>query len=147
MTDRGFTDLDGGAPRLAHAPALLQAFMAGIAAFDATSLTPIEREVVILVLARDNGCALCTTMHRGIARKLGAGDVATAVLDRAPLTDPRLDALARLTAAMLATRGDVDAETWNAFLAAGYTRAQALEVLIGFGAYTMSTYGNRLTGA
>jgi hypothetical protein len=29
----------------------------------------------------------------------------------------------------------------------GYTRRQALEVVLGIGAYTMSTYANRLTGA
>jgi alkylhydroperoxidase family enzyme len=34
-----------------------------------------------------------------------------------------------------------------AFLAAGFTRAQALELLVGVGTYVMSTFSNRLTQA
>ena len=35
----------------------------------------------------------------------------------------------------------------RAFLAQGYTGQNALEVVLGIGAYTMSTLANRLTGA
>jgi alkylhydroperoxidase family enzyme len=35
----------------------------------------------------------------------------------------------------------------RAFLASGYTRQNALEVVLGIGTYTMSTLANRLTGA
>ena len=131
--------------RLAIAPDFMPVFQAGIAAFDRTSLTPIEREVVILVLARDIGCSICTAMHTAMITKLGARELATAIGDRVALDDAKLAALARLTESMHATRGDVDAASWDAFLAAGYTRAQALEVVIGFGTYTMSMYANRLT--
>jgi hypothetical protein len=34
-----------------------------------------------------------------------------------------------------------------AFLASGYTKQNALEVVLGIGTYTMSTLANRLTGA
>jgi AhpD family alkylhydroperoxidase len=170
MTERGFTDLAaadaspdarailddtraqfGAVPkavaRMAHAPALFHAFMAGVAAFDATSLTAVEREVVILVLARDVGCRTCVAMHGHIATKLGAGDIAAMLADRATLADARLEALARFTAAVVATRGDVDRATWEGFLAAGYSRAQALEVVLGVGTYTLSTFANRLTNS
>ena len=45
------------------------------------------------------------------------------------------------------TSGAVDDVTLRDFLAAGYTRANALEVVLGIGTYTMSTLANRLTGA
>jgi AhpD family alkylhydroperoxidase len=141
----------GGVPpavaRLAISPEFMAAFQTGIAAFDRTSLTPVEREVVILVLARDIGCSICTTMHSAIIGKLGERAIAVALGDRIALVDPKLAALARFTESLLATRGDVDPASWEAFLTAGYTRAQALEILIGFGTYTMSTYANRLAGS
>jgi len=39
-----------------------------------------------------------------------------------------------------------DAEL-DAFLAHGYTRQNALEVVLGIGTYTVSTFANRLTRA
>ncbi|CAN5799083.1 carboxymuconolactone decarboxylase family protein [soil metagenome] len=132
--------------RMAVSPPLYHAFRAGIASFAETSLTEAERETVILVLARDIGCDVCITMHRGILTRAGAGDVAQAVLACEPLTDPRLEALAAFTADLWSTRGDVSPAPWEAFLAAGFTRAQALEVVVGVGAYVLSTFANRLTG-
>jgi len=43
--------------------------------------------------------------------------------------------------------GDVGAEAMRTFLASGYTRQNAREVVLGIGTYTMSTLANRLTGA
>ena len=149
--DRGFRDLDeSSAPeaarpileatraefgvvpsvvaRMVAAPALFEAFRAATQAFERTSLSPVEREVVILVIARDVGCEVCITMHSRLLRRIDQS------------------ALAAFTRELLVTRGDVGAESWDAFLGAGYTRAQALEIVIGCGAYTMSTYANRLTG-
>ncbi len=167
--DRGFRDLDettapeaarpilgatraqfGVVPsvvaRMVAAPALFLAFRAATEAFERTSLSPIEREVVILVIARDVGCEVCVTMHSRLLRQLEQSALAEKLIAGVALEDSRLDALAAFTRELLATRGDIGAEIWEAFLAAGYTRAQALEILIGFGAYTMSTYANRLTG-
>jgi AhpD family alkylhydroperoxidase len=167
--DRGFRDLDestapeaarpilaatrsdfGVVPsvvaRMVAAPALFDAFRAATKAFDATSLSPVEREVVILVIARDVGCDVCITMHSRLLGRLGEAALAGKVASGVALEDTRLDALAGFTHDLLTTRGEVEAAAWNAFLEAGYTRAQALEILIGIGAYTMSTYANRLTG-
>lgn len=169
--DRGYTDLDdttapdaatrailagaraqfGRVPpavaRLAHAPILFEAFRAALETFERTSLTPVEREVVVLVFARDVGCHVCTRMHAAIAKRLGAGALAETVLAGGEPDDPKLAALARFVRAAHQRAGDVDAAAWTDFLAAGYTRTQALEVVLGLGAYTLSTFGNRLTGA
>jgi uncharacterized peroxidase-related enzyme len=169
-SDRGFSDLDeANAPaegrpilaatrakfgfvpsavaRLVAAPAFLRAFQQGLTAFERTSLSPIEREVVVLTLARTVECEVCVAMHRPILEELGARGHAGRIVAREELDDPRLSALSRFTDAVLARRGDVDAPTWESFLAAGFTRAQALEVVMGIGVYTMSTFANRLTAA
>jgi AhpD family alkylhydroperoxidase len=167
--DRGFRDLDeSSAPeaarpilaatraefgvvpsvvaRMVAAPALFEAFRAATQAFDRSSLSPVEREVVILVIARDVGCEVCITMHSRLLCRLDQTALAEKLVAGVALEEPRLDALATFTRELLVTRGDVGAEIWDTFLAAGYTRAQALEIVIGCGAYTMSTYANRLTG-
>ena len=51
------------------------------------------------------------------------------------------------TLRLLDTAGNVGDEALQAFLASGYTRQNALEVVLGIGTYTMSTLANRLTGA
>ena len=61
--------------------------------------------------------------------------------------DERLEALAQFVRSVLAGRGDVSDSAWTRFRAAGYEHAQALEVLLGVAAYTLSTYANRLTQA
>jgi AhpD family alkylhydroperoxidase len=170
MPDRGFTDLTerdadergrailastraelGSVPpavaRIVHAPSLFDAFLAAVAAFERTSFSPLEREAAVLVLARDYDCSVCRAMHTHIATRLGARPLAAQILAGAPPEDARLAALVDFVAELLRTRGDVPAATWESFLGAGFTRAQALELLIGVGALTMSIFANRLTGA
>ena len=141
-TKAKFGAVPQAAAKLARAPALMHAFEAGLEAFAATSLTHTERELVTLVMARDIGCTVCTRIHSKIIGPELAGQVA----DRR-LSDPNHAALAQFVEAVLATRGDVDDASWAGFLAAGYTREQALEVVIGIGTYTISMYANRLANA
>lgn len=170
MSLRGFTDLDestappaaarlleatrrhlGFVPtamrRMAHVPALATAFQAAIGTFDRTSLTAREREVVILTMARIVGCEVCVAMHRGMLAARGDVALANALAEGSALGDARLEALAAFVASALQRHGDVSPDVWTAFLDAGFTRAQALEVVLGLGAYTMSTFANRLTEA
>jgi AhpD family alkylhydroperoxidase len=135
------------AARMAHSPELFAAFQAGLAAFEHTSLTPLEREVVVLVLARDIECDVCVAIHTAIAAGLGARPLARTIVEGRVPEEPKLAALARFTEDLWARRGDVERGPWDAFLAAGYTRAQALEIVIGVGTYVTSTFANRLTGA
>lgn len=48
---------------------------------------------------------------------------------------------------MLAASGAVSDGEMAEFQAHGYTRRNALEVVIGIGAYTLSTFANRMTRA
>jgi len=45
------------------------------------------------------------------------------------------------------TKGEVGDAALEAFLTHGFTREQALDVVLGVGLYTLSTYANRLTRA
>ncbi|WP_219420516.1 carboxymuconolactone decarboxylase family protein [Pseudonocardia nigra] len=134
--------------RLAESPHLLDGFLKLSGMFEATALEPVAREVVIMTIATRNGCHVCVAMHTGKLVALGAGpDVIAALRDQEPLADARLDAVRVFTLEVLATHGAVGEEALAAFLAQGFTRQNALEVVLGIGAYTMSTLANRLTDA
>jgi AhpD family alkylhydroperoxidase len=133
---------------MATSPDLLDGFLSMSAAFDRTTLDPLAREAVIMTMAVRNGCHLCVAMHTARLAKLGADEGLIASLRAGqPAADPRLEAIRVFTLGVLDTTGDVGDDALKAFLAQGYTEQNALEVVLGIGAYTMSTLANRLTGA
>ena len=134
--------------QMATSPELLDGFLKMSAAFDGTTLDPFAREVVIMTMATRNGCHLCVAMHTARLTALDADAALIAALRGAEaLDDPHLDAIRVFTLRVLDTSGDVGEAALRGFLAQGYTEQNALEVVLGIGAYTMSTLANRLTGA
>jgi AhpD family alkylhydroperoxidase len=134
--------------QMATSPQLLDGFLKMSAAFDGTTLDPFAREVVIMTMATRNGCHLCVAMHTARLAKLGADEGLIAALRAgSALADERMDAIRVFTLRVLETTGDVGDDALKAFLAQGFTEQNALEVVLGIGAYTMSTLANRLTGA
>lgn len=134
--------------RLATSPELLNGFLAMSASFENCTLDALSRETVIMTVAVHNRCHLCVALHTGKLRKLGAdpGLVTALREERAP-ADERLAALRAFTLDALATTGAVHDDTLAALLTHGYTERNALEVVLGIGTYTMSTFANRLVGA
>ncbi|MGW0906999.1 carboxymuconolactone decarboxylase family protein [Streptomyces sp. NPDC002853] len=134
--------------RLAESPELLNGFLELSASFEGSTLEPVAREVVIMTVAVRNDCHICVTMHTGKLRKLGADTgLITALRQGEALTDERLEAVRQFTLDVLATAGCVDDGDLKKFLDHGYTKRNALEVVLGIGTYTMSTLANRLTRA
>ncbi|GAA2426702.1 carboxymuconolactone decarboxylase family protein [Streptomyces mauvecolor] len=134
--------------RLAGSPHLLDGFLKLTGIFEQTTMAPVAREIVVMTVAVRNECHVCVAMHTGKLRELGADEgLVTALHERRPLADPELDAVRRFTLAVLATAGGVEDEAVKDFLSYGYTEQNALEVVLGIGAYTLSTFANRLTGA
>jgi len=142
----------GGIPkplaRLAESPTAVEAFEAMLGYFEGSSLNVIEREVVTLVVATTNECHFCIGLHSRIAAQVG---MSTALIDalraKSALPDARLETLRQFTVRVLATHGDVDDNSRAAWLAAGFTEQQALDVVVGIATYTLSTLANRLTRA
>jgi AhpD family alkylhydroperoxidase len=133
---------------LAESPEALESFLRLSAVFDACTLDPLAREVVIMTVAARNGCRLCLAMHAARLAALGAApSLAAAVRSAAPLDDARLEAVRVFTLRTLDTAGGVGDAAMADFLGRGFTRRNALEVVLGIGAYTLSTLANRLTGA
>ncbi|MEU1370467.1 carboxymuconolactone decarboxylase family protein [Streptomyces sp. NPDC005803] len=140
--------LPAAVARLASAPELLNGFMKVSALFESTTLDPLSRETLVMTVAARNGCHLCVAMHTAKLTALGAdAGLIAALRDGSPLPDERLEAVREFTMAVIAASGAVDAATLQSFLSHGYTARNALEVVLGIGAYTMSTLANRLTDA
>ena len=143
-----FGYLPAGVALMATSPDLLDGFLKLSHLFEATTLDPIAREVLIMTIATRNGCHLCVAMHTARLTTLDAdADLIAALRDGTALADPRLEAIRTFTLRVLETTGDVGDAALRAFLAYGYTEQNALEVVLGIGTYTMSTLANRLTGA
>jgi AhpD family alkylhydroperoxidase len=133
---------------LAESPEALDGFLRLSAAFDACTLDPLAREVVIMTVAVRNGCHLCVAMHSARLAALGADpDLAAALRSGAPLGEGRLEAVRAFTLQVLDTAGEAGGAAVAEFLSQGFTRRNALEIVLGIGAYTLSTLANRLTGA
>lgn len=134
--------------KAARSPALLAHLLAGFGAFDRSSLSADEREVVALTVATRNGCEYCVAMHSAtLWRDPERRALATALRTGAPLPDARLDALRAYAAAVHEGHGDASDEARARFAAAGYTEENALDVVLGVGVYELSTVTNILTGA
>lgn len=140
--------LPSAAARLATSPRTLDGFLKLNGIFEGGSLDPVAREVLVLTVATRNGCHVCVAIHSQRLDGMNAGqDLIAALRDRKPLDDPRLEAMRQFVLRVLDTTGDVGDEALQDFLAHGYTPEQALEVVLGIGTYTLSTFANRLIGA
>ena len=134
--------------RLAVSPVALQAALAGLTAFEHSSLAPLEREVLALAMAVKNGYHYCVALHRRLLERLDAPPgLSEALVQGRKLDAPKLEAVRVFTLALLDRTGDVSDDASQQFLTAGFDRAAALEIVVGIAAYTLTTFANRLTEA
>jgi uncharacterized peroxidase-related enzyme len=134
--------------KMASSPELLSTFQRNLGEFDKTTLAAMEREVVVLTIATFVECHYCVAMHSTmLAGQQAPNELIEALRAGKPLQEARLEAIRQFALAVLETKGGMADKDIDAFLAAGYTQQNALEVVLGIGTYTMSTFANRLTRA
>jgi AhpD family alkylhydroperoxidase len=111
-------------------PAAIGGFVGLQGALRGSALSAVEREVVGITVSRENASRYSMAAHSTFARAAGADPAVVAALrDGDPLPDDRLEALHAFTLAVLRARGHVDDSDVAGLLAAGYTRAHALETI------------------
>jgi len=132
---------------LAESPAALGGLLALAGAFDQTSFSEVERQLIQLTVSVENNCDYCRSAHTAMGRKAGM-DRATvdAVLAGQPVGG-KLEALRRFTRTLVEKRGWAGDEAVNAFLEAGYSKAQVFETVMGVALKTLTNYSNHLAGA
>jgi uncharacterized peroxidase-related enzyme len=135
------------AAAMAESPPLIHAFVTLRQHLEvAGTFAAVERELVSLVNAAENDCRYCTAIHATFGRKAGLSgdDVDRVRSGRAP-ADARLAALATFARRVLRSRGSVDDRDLAAFVGAGFTRAQALELVARLALSVMANYAGHMT--
>lgn len=113
-----------------------------VSGFDAT-----ERELIQTVVSVENQCSYCVAGHTTFAYLQDVdADIIEAARNRQPVKAPKLEALQQFTLALTRSKGTVDDEQIKQFFDAGYTPAQALEVILGICVKTFSNLTNSLIG-
>lgn len=130
---------------LADAPTALEGYLSLDERFQATSLTPLQRTIVLLTASRTNECHYCIAVHTAELSEAGYPDDQIENLrNMRSLSDPKLDALRVFTHRLVEARGQVSEDDVEAFLEAGYERPQVLEIVLGVSMKTLSNYVNHL---
>lgn len=132
---------------LAESPLALMAYdtLFGQVAAHST-LTPIEQQVAYQAINVMHQCEYCTAGHTYLSRSVKMDEAAIAALrNGTPIPDARLQALRVFTESVVRERGFVSDVATDAFISAGFTKAQVLEVVTIAATKTISNYTNHLT--
>ena len=130
----------------AESPAMLEAYATLGGIFEkSTSLSATERQVILLSAIFENECDYCMAAHSTIAEMQRVPkEVVEALRQDEPIADPKLQALSAFTRRVVHERGWVPESDAQAFLDAGYNKAQMLEVILGVGMKILSNYTNHI---
>lgn len=133
----------------ANNPAVLQGYLALDAVFEKGSFTPRERQLILLAASVENHCDYCVAAHSTIAK--GAlhtpAEIVSAIRENTPVPNPKLNALVALVREIVSERGYAKEETIQSFIAAGYRKEQAMELLLGVALKTISNYLDHISPA
>lgn len=131
---------------LAESPLALGAYDGLFNAVAAQStFTPAEQQLVYLAINVFHDCEYCTSGHTFLARKAELDEAAIQSLrNETPIANARLEALRTFALKVVETRGFAGDDAVDAFIAAGFTKAQVLEVVAIIATKTISNYTNHL---
>ena len=139
----------GMIPRLhavmAESPELLEAYQCIHELFVNSCFDKDELTVVWQAINVEHSCHYCVPGHTAIAKSMGVSDdISEALRNETPLPSDRLEALRAFTVSVVRDRGNVDNDTVQIFLNAGFIRRHILEVILGVSQKVMSNYINHL---
>ena len=130
---------------LAESPTAVQAYAAINKALEQSALSPVEQQVVTLVVSTTNDCTYCVGAHSMVAQMVRMPeDVLDALRAQRQLPDRKLNALKTLVMSILHHRGWVPEDDLKFFAAAGYGQRHLLDVLTIVALKTLSNYTNHI---
>lgn len=130
---------------MAESPELLSAYRQLHQLFTNTSFDAEELTVVWQTINVEHECHYCVPAHTAIANSMKVDPAITEALrNKTALPTAKLQALHEFTLALVRGRGNVAEQQLQAFLAAGYTQQQVLEVVLGLSQKVISNYVNHL---
>ncbi|MEM9069174.1 MAG: carboxymuconolactone decarboxylase family protein [Myxococcota bacterium] len=133
---------------LAEAPALLKSYwQTQLNLVAMGSLSSQENNIVQMSVAHANRCQYCVAGHTAFGKSEffnNTDEQLNAIRKDLPFEEPKYNALRDFTLAVVAKHGRVSDQELEAFYAAGYTQAQALDVVTCIAAKVMSNYANQI---
>lgn len=130
---------------IARSPQLLDSYMKLSENFESSSLSPEEQQIVLLTTSRFNECEYCTSVHSMTAEKAGiAWETIEKIRNREKLSDERHEALRTFTERLVKDGGHVPHDVRTQFKNAGFTKKNALDVLVGVTLKTLTNTTNHL---
>ncbi len=132
---------------MAVSPQLLASYKFMWSQYETISLSPVEGQVVHMTSNFENECAYCIPWHTMMSEKVGMdAETIKALRDGATLPDPKLNTLRSFTRSLIANRGKVSEAELQAFFEAGYSSAQAFEVILGLSMKLITNFTNSIAG-
>ena len=134
------------AATMAESPELLNGFLTIRKILYGGTFTPGEVQVLALTNAFENGCHYCIAFHTALALKEGVSKDTVAALrsGRSP-QESRLRALSEFSRVLVKHRGHVSSNDLQKFIAAGFSKRQALEVVLGVAVSILPNFAHHLT--
>lgn len=132
---------------MAEAPATVKAYMAmNDTLLTETGFTAGQLQVALLAVSQHNDCNFCTVAHQAMAKKFGAKPQSVAAVVSGDLIeDPQDRAIVDMALSIVANRGWVPEEDFDAFFEAGFTKKHFLELHLVSSIKTLSNYINHVT--
>lgn len=130
---------------VSNSPAALEGYLGMSGALAKGKLPPATRERIALAVAQINGCSYCLSAHTHIGKTLAHLDDAEIAANRAGgSTDPKADAAVRFASKVALERGHVSDADLAALKLAGYSDAQAIEIVLHVALNTWTNYVNEV---
>lgn len=111
-----------------------------------TSFLKKEKEVIDLSISQVNGCRYCQSAHTAMAKMNGFTDEQIIELRQGKASwDNKLDALAKISKAIVTHKGRVDQNLKQAFFDAGYNNENLVDLVIAAGIINITNVFHNLT--
>ena len=128
---------------LAESPEALKAYVELGKIFGQSSLSDEEKTVVWQTINVEHECKFCVPAHTLVAKLMKVDEAITnALRDKTLLPNEKLEKLREFTLILVRNRGKASQEEVSAFIEAGFTRKNILEVIVGISQKVLSNYTN-----
>jgi alkylhydroperoxidase family enzyme len=130
---------------IANSPKLINSLVGLFQQVHSPGLTEAENQIVLLTDAVTNSSAYAVAFHTALALQQGiSSEETTAIRERRAPSDRRFAALSTLAKTLIEKRGHLSEQELDAFLAAGFTKEQILEVVAIVAASTITNYAGTI---
>ena len=109
-------------------------------------LSPAEHNIIQMSIAVENRCQYCTSGHQMAGKQFFGSEEEDlmAIRNEGTIPSSKFDVLRSFTLEVYRNKGRISDQVLERFLAEGYTKAQAVEVVTNIGVKVMSNLTNQL---